>query len=137
MNLTCEHRETLDGKPVAFFDLFGDAPDWMGYVNSLSDDTIDKLQDKWHDNVVANAPYIRRTGSAYDRFRELGRDKACVIIGASPQLKENYQALYDLQKDDRFILVACSSSLKFLLEQKMDEFRFVNCKSICVVFQRS
>lgn len=117
MNLTFEHRETPEGKPVAFFDLFGDAPDWEGYVNSLSDDTIDKLQDKWRDNVIANAPYIRRTGSAYDRFRELGQDKACVIIGASPSLKNNYQALYDLQKDDRFILVACSSSLKFLLEK--------------------
>jgi len=116
MNLTLAHRDSTSGR-VAFFDLFGDAPDWMEYCGSISDDTVDKLKDKWRKNVIDNAPYIRRSGSAYDRYRGIGKDKASVIIGASPKLKENWHALYDLQNDSRFILVACSSSLKFLLEK--------------------
>jgi hypothetical protein len=116
MNLTLAHRENPLA-PVAFFDLFGDAPDWKDYCNALSDDTVDKLKDKWRANIIANAPYIRRSGSAYDRYRGIGKDKACIIIGASPALKHNYQALCDLQHDSRFILVACSSSLKFLVEK--------------------
>jgi hypothetical protein len=116
LNLTLAHRENLTG-PVAFFDLFGEATDWKDYCNALSDDTVEKLQDKWRTNIIANAPYIRRSGSAYDRYRGLGQDKACVIIGASPALKNNFQTLCDLQHDSRFILVACSSSLKFLLDK--------------------
>ena len=97
------------------FNLLDDSPDWREFCLNLSDDTSLNLATLWWSNVKANAPLIRRKGSAYDRYRGLGENKAAVIIGASPALKQNVSNLEAISSDKDFILIATSSSLKFLL----------------------
>lgn len=115
MNLTLPQLETSTG-PVLPFNLLDDSPDWLEFCMNLSKDTADNLAPMWWENVKANASFIRRKGSAYDRYRGQGKNKACVIIGASPALKDNYRNLEAIQHDPDFILIATSSSLKFLLD---------------------
>jgi hypothetical protein len=107
----------LSSGPVLPRDLLDAEPDWKEFCLRLSDDTTDKLAPLWWDNIKANAPLIRRKGSAYDRYRGQGQGKACIIIGASPALNDNWQSLEYVQDDPGFILIATSSSLKFLLSK--------------------
>jgi hypothetical protein len=113
LNYTLPQLNT--SSPVFPRDLLDAEPDWKDFCLRLSDDTTDKLSPLWWKNIVANAPLIRRKGSAYDRYRGQGKSKACVIIGASPALKDSCESLKSIQNDPGFILVATSSSLKFLL----------------------
>lgn len=116
MNLTFPQLETTSG-PVLPRSLLDAAPDWEAFCSRLSDDTENYLAPLWWNNVKANAPLIRRKGSAYDRYRGQGQNKACVIVGASPALKNNWEALKAIQNDPNFIIIAVASSLKFLLSK--------------------
>ena len=114
MNLTLPQLDA-SSSPVFPRDLLDAEPDWKEFCTRLSDETTNKLAPLWWSNIKANAPLIRRKGSAYDRYRGQGKNKACIIIGASPALKDNHESLKYVQDDPNFILVATSSSLKFLL----------------------
>jgi hypothetical protein len=116
LNLTYPQREQFDqpGIPVPLLDR--DA-DWKDFCVRLSDDTANHLVPLWLSNVRANAPLIKRKGAAYDRYRGQGQDKVAVIIGAAPALESNWKPLVGLQSDKRYILIACSTALKFLLNK--------------------
>lgn len=47
----------------------------------------------------------------------LGAGKACIMVGASPAVKKNYQRLRDLSKD--FLIIACNSVAKFLTQHEI------------------
>jgi hypothetical protein len=115
LNLTLPQIDNSSG-PVLPFNLLEDSPDWKEFCLNLSDDTSSNLAPMWWSNVQANASIIRKKGSAYDRYRGQGRNKACILIGASPALQNNYTNLASIQNDPDFILIATSSSLKFLLD---------------------
>jgi len=70
----------------------------------------------WSENTKRNLPRIHRDRSIW-RFEGLlegEKEKAVVLIGASPSLKENIEKLKAL--DDNFITIVANSALKFLLE---------------------
>jgi hypothetical protein len=92
-----------------------DNPDWKDFAFVLSDDTVNDLSALWISNVRANRGQIRKHGMAADKFLGIGREKCCVIIGASPGLSSNVQEFKAIVDDPNFILFATSSSLKFLL----------------------
>lgn len=116
MNQVLSQLEALN-HTGASFNMLADAPDWKAFCERLSDDTMNALVPLWWSNIKANAPLIRRKGSAYDKYRGQGKEQACVIIGASPALQKNWRNLEAIQNDPDFILIATSSCLKFLLER--------------------
>lgn len=70
-------------------------------------DDIDEL---WCRNYAENKDRIRPFP-----VTKLGMKKAAILVGASPALKKNYEALYDI--DENFVLVCSPTTLKFLLSK--------------------
>ena len=70
--------------------------------------TSEKQDDLWVENYTENKPII-----IPDTIREDTRNKTVILIGGSPALEKNWEALKEV--DDSFILVCCTTSLRFLL----------------------
>jgi hypothetical protein len=94
-----------------------DNPDWKEFATILSDDTTSGLADQWKANVRDNRGKIKKHGMALDKFLGIGREKCCVIVGASPGLSSIVDELMEL--DSNFILFATSSVLKFLMKRRI------------------
>jgi hypothetical protein len=63
----------------------------------------------WLERYKENRAKIKPFPKTY-----LGAGKACILVGASPAIKKNYQRLRALGKD--FLIVACNGAAKFLTE---------------------
>lgn len=101
----------------------------MGYVSEVMNPTpylpmldvhefmtMDKIsieQDEvWVKNYTANRDMINPTF-----YLPIGRNKICVLVGASPAVKKNYEVLHQL--DDNFLIITSPTMLKFLLEKEI------------------
>ncbi len=88
--------------------------DWSKFLDAISHNTGMLNTEKWYANSRANQK--RERSWAAEDLLDIGVDKTAVIIGGSPSLKTQLAALRQLRFDNRFILVAVSSVLRFLLK---------------------
>ena len=73
-------------------------------------------QAMWSENTRRNLPRIKKKDSMYSYTNLYGGDneKAIVLVGASPSLKDDVEKLKEL--DDNFVIIAANSALKFLIK---------------------
>jgi len=71
----------------------------------------------WSANTVTNLPRIHKKDSIwkYENMLRGDKEKAVILIGASPSVKRDVELLKTL--DDKFITIAANSVLKFLLSK--------------------
>jgi len=85
---------------------------------------------EWAKQIKENWPYIEKYGSFSDH-QGYGHNKTCIIVGASPALAKNVDALKDIEGEyrDRFIIIACNSIVEYLLKNdiKPDIIIAVDC----------
>lgn len=89
---------------------------WKGQIRSFNDgfEPI-KPQKEWDDNTEANLSRLNKANS----IRNLkgiysDKEKAIVIVGASPCLKRDVEKLK--QCNDNFVIVCVNSALRYLLK---------------------
>jgi hypothetical protein len=104
-------------------------PDLKKMMEKLGENTVVHGEQIWADQIRENWSYLKNRG--FGHLEGSGRDKTCIVIGASPALKKNYEALKEVEGEyrERFILVAVNSVAKFLMEKgiKPDYIVSVDC----------
>jgi len=108
-------------------------PDWNKFVRGVSDNTGALLKKQWIKNATANKDRVKQCGWAADKFWNVGspstltwpgykllpeQTKTAIIVGAGPSLKGNIDYLYEVVHDPRFLIIAISSGVKYLLLEK-------------------
>lgn len=88
--------------------------DWSDFVDLISRNTGTLNGELWNKHALSNRGRVRKW-AAVDLL-DTGIGKTAVVIGASPSLKSQVEQLKSLRFDDRFILIAVSSGLRFLLK---------------------
>lgn len=88
--------------------------DWSKFIDYISRNTGTLNGDFWRTHARDNRKRERKW--AAEDLLDTGIGKTAVIIGASPSLKTQISQLRDLMADDRFLLFAVSSGLRFLLK---------------------
>lgn len=91
---------------------------WKGQIQSFNKEfakhTI--IREEWKKNTIENMPRFKKENSIWNLewkyYRE--KEKAMVLVGASPCLREDVHKLKEL--DDNFCIICANSSLKFLLK---------------------
>jgi SAM-dependent methyltransferase len=105
-------------------------PDIEKFYKKLQENTIVHNEGEWSTQIKANWKYLESDGSI-EQYQGYGHDKTCIVIGASPALKKNVEALRDVAGEfrDKFILIAVNSVVKFLLDNgiKPDFILAVDC----------
>lgn len=94
----CENQ--VDGLDIL------DLNDFVG--SSWINESIDNL---WFENYAKNKPRM-------DRFpkSKIGQQRACILVGSSPSILNQVDQLKRAWEDDRFLIITCNASLRFLLE---------------------
>lgn len=87
--------------------------DWSKFMDYISHNTGTLNRDTWLAHMRNNRKR-ERNWAAEDEL-DTGVGKTAVIIGASPSLKKQVSQLRGLMTDNRFVLFAVSSGLRFLL----------------------
>ncbi len=91
---------------------------WKKHINTVNDSfKKDKaIHDQWNAHTEANLPKFNRDNSIWALdFKYYGKDeKAIILVGSSPSLKNDVKYLRDI--DDVFRIVCANSALKFLLK---------------------
>ena len=87
--------------------------DWSKFMDYISRNTGTLNGDLWLSHARSNRKRDRKW-AAQDML-DTGIGKTAVIIGAGPSLKAQVSKLRDLAADDRFVLFAVSSGLRFLI----------------------
>ncbi len=77
-------------------------------TNFISSD----LDETWVKNYTQNKESITPCS-----LTTYGKDRVVILVGGSPAIEKNWEALKDI--DDSFILVCCTTSLRFLLEHDL------------------
>jgi hypothetical protein len=88
--------------------------DWSRFLDSISQNTGKLNGEWWLKHARENRKRARRW--AAEDLLDIGVDKTAIVIGASPSLKTQIDKLRRLRQDDRFVLIAVSSGLRFLLK---------------------
>lgn len=87
-------------------------------INFFNDMHMEKgePQEMWSDNTRRNIPRIKKKDSVYSHVGIFDGDseKAVVLVGASPSLRDDVEKLKEL--DENFVIIVANSALKFLLE---------------------
>ena len=99
--------------PLTYID---DNKEWVSFVNQVSTNTGNHYERLWVDNAKANKPLIEKYGRAGDALQGIGKNKTCVLLGASPAIKDQVETLRELRGDPNFIFMGLSSNIDFLLE---------------------
>lgn len=86
-------------------------------MESLQENTVVHKENEWAGQIEKNMPYLYKHGSIQGLLG-YGRDKTCIMCGASPALKNNVQYLKDIEGEYRkhFILFAVNSVTEYLLQ---------------------
>lgn len=86
-------------------------------MEHLHKNTIVHMEDTWADTIHENMNHIKENGS-FAHLEGSGYGKTCIVVGASPALRKNVDALHDIDGEyrDHFILFAVNSSANYLLE---------------------
>jgi hypothetical protein len=91
---------------------------WKGVINFLNEkfDEHGLFRKAWSAQTEANLPLIKKENSlrAATEHMLLDKERAVVIVGASPRLKEDVEKLKAL--DENFVLVCANSAVKYLLD---------------------
>ena len=105
-------------------------PDLQKAMKKLQENTVVHNLDEWGNQINANWKYMEKHGSI-QKLVGYGVNKTCIIVGASPALKNNVQYLKDIEGEyrDDFILIAVNSATEYLLENgvKPDFIIAVDC----------
>lgn len=86
------------------------------FVDNLSRNTGDMLGEQWLPTLKANRKFTKQYGWACEAFQGSGKDKATVVMGASPAINKQIPQIKALSHDPDFILIAVSSLMKLLCE---------------------
>jgi len=74
-----------------------------------------ELDDLWLKNYTENKSNIKWFPRTYQ-----GLKKACIMVGASPAFLKQIDLLREMSKEDMFIIVACNSVFKRLVEEGVE-----------------
>jgi hypothetical protein len=91
---------------------------WRGQIKRFNSEFAKHtdIREQWEVNSLENMPLFKKSNSIWNLewkyYQE--KEKAMVIVGSSPCLKDDVEKLKEL--DDNFIIVCANSSLKFLLK---------------------
>jgi len=90
---------------------------WRAQVKKFNDHFEDhtEIRDQWERHSALNLPRFNKQNSIWNLEDKYFKDKekAMVLVGASPCLKKDVHKLHEL--DDNFRIICANSSLKFLL----------------------
>jgi len=90
---------------------------WKGNIKRFNKEfgKNTEIRDQWKKHCAENMPRFKKENSLWQlEDKYLGtKEKAMVLVGAGPSLKDNIENLKDL--DDNFCIVCANSSLKYLL----------------------
>ena len=102
-----EHLGYLDARPKL-----------RKQMENLQENTVVHMESSWADHIKQNWDYIK-TNKSLSRLEGIGRDKTSIIVGASPALKKNVDALKDIEGEhrDKFILFVVNSAAEFVLSR--------------------
>jgi hypothetical protein len=89
---------------------------WQNQVKkfNLDFDQDPSTREQWNENIKANLPRFKKELSIWNlEWLFYKKEKAMVVVGASPSLKKDVEKLKKL--DDRFCIICANSSLKYLI----------------------
>jgi hypothetical protein len=86
------------------------------FIGAISDNTGKKFMGLWTSHLRDNRALFRKTGWANVALQGKEKGKTAVIIGSSPALKKQMNALRELKTDKDFVLCGISSNLGYLLK---------------------
>jgi len=71
---------------------------------------------QWNDNTIANMHRFKKENSIWNTQGQYfgAKEKAIVLVGASPRLAEDVEKLKEI--DENFIIICANSALKYLLK---------------------
>ena len=122
-----EYNEEKNGLQAGYLDV---RPALQALVTKLQENTVIHKEGEWAGQIKENWPYLEKYGSI-GGLEGSGVDKTVIIVGASPALKKNVDALKDIEGEfrDRFILIVVNSAAKFVLDNgiKPDYIISVDC----------
>ena len=86
-------------------------------LEALQKNTVVHGEDLWANQINDNWEHIVNRGS-FSHLEGFGKDKTCIVVGASPALKKNVACLKDIEGEfrDKFLLVSVNSAAQFLIE---------------------
>ena len=96
-------------------DYIGSNKDWSGFVTQVSTNTQNHYKGLWESNLQKNRFLIKKWGWAAE-LQESFLGKTAVLLGASPQIKNQIDTLRDLQNDHNFVFIGISSGMKMMFE---------------------
>ena len=93
-------------------------PEIKEWLEKVSENTIVHMEDEWMGHIGENWPYLEKNR----KFKSLigsGEGKTTIIVGASPALRNNVDALKDIEGEHRekFILMVVNSAAEFVLSR--------------------
>jgi len=108
-------------------------PDIMKILEKLKENTVVHKEAEWAEQIEANMPYLL-SSSSMGELEFSGSNKTAIIVGASPALKKNVDALKDIEGEYRkeFILFVVNSAAKYCLDSgvKPDYIVAVDCDEL-------
>lgn len=89
--------------------------DFAEFLDSVSENTGKRNMEIWIQNLRDNRELFKTTGWAAVKLQEREKGKTAIIMGASPAIGKQIEALKEIQNDNDFVLCGLSSNLEFLL----------------------
>jgi len=100
-------------------DFIGSNDDWCGFVNQVSTNTGNHYEGLWLENARANKSLIKEKGWAGEALQGKHKGKTCVLLGASPAIKNQIDTLKELREHPDFIFFGLSSGIDFLFNNEL------------------
>lgn len=105
-------------------------PNLKKFLEKMQENTVVHKEGEWAGQIKENWPYLIKYGSL-GSLEGSGADKTAIIVGASPALRKNVEALKRIEGEfrDKFILFVVNSAAKFVLDNgiKPDYIISVDC----------
>lgn len=96
-------------------DYIGHNKAWKELHAKINSNTGKHYLDMWISNAKANRSRLKDYGWACEDFQGAHKNRAAVMLGASPAIRNQVDRIRELQDDDDFALVGITSGLEFMV----------------------